>query len=185
VRSQKQESEHRITFQKVVGNGRFRWIIFRTVKGNCCWTLDPEDFGQCVCPVVAEVIGDDLDSRREIRWHCALGSFLEFGDCVHKSTRNVEWRHADVDVKHDLSEGGAGGGVESLEGEKHPTEVILAILFPREKIPILPGSNCYSGGAPLDDEVKGRDKGLEIPRPLGQVGTTISVQNGIGMTLQK
>jgi hypothetical protein len=175
VRLQTWESEHGLTFEKVVRNGRFRWIVFRALEGNSFWTWCSENFSQCICPVVAEVIGDDLDFRRKIRGHCALGSFLKFGDCFHKSTRNVERGHADVDIEHDPSEGGASGGVESLEGKKHLTEAILAILFRREKVTILSSSNCLSGGALLDDEVKGRDKGLEIPLPLGQVGIAKSV----------
>jgi hypothetical protein len=64
---------------------------------------------------------------------------------------DVEWFHADVNIENDLSEGGANGEVESLEGKKHLTEAILAILFRREKI--LPNSDRHSGGAPPDNEV--------------------------------
>jgi len=102
-----------------------------------------KNFSQCIRPVVAEVCGEDLDFGREIRGHCALGSLLEFGDRLHKSSSNVERRHADVDVEHDLSEGGTSGGVESLEGEKHLTEVALTVLFRREKVTIPPRSNCH------------------------------------------
>ena len=99
-----------------------------------------------------------------------MGSVLEPGDCVHKGTRDVEWRHADVDIEHDLPEGGASGGVESLEGKKQLTEAILAILFRRETITILCSSNCLDGSTLLDDEVKGGDERLEVPLPLVQVG---------------
>ena len=101
-----------------------------------------------------------------------MGSTLKLGDRVHKSTRNVEWGHADVDVEHDLSEGGASRGIESLEGKKHRAEVILAILLRREKITVLASSNRLSGGTLLDDEVEGGDKGLEIPLPLSKIGIT-------------
>ena len=114
-----------------------------------------------------------------------MGSVLEPGDRVHKSSSDVEWRHADVDVEYDLSEGGASGGVESLEGKEHLTEATLTILFRREKVTILARSNCHVGGVPLDDEVKGRDERLEIPFPLGQVGITVPVQGGVGVALQK
>ena len=80
-----------------------------------------------------------------------MGSVLEPGDCVHKGTRDVEWRHADVDIEHDLSEGGANGGVKSLEGNKHLAEIIPTDLFLREKVTILPSSNCHIGCALLDD----------------------------------
>jgi len=185
VRSQVWEGEQGLTFQKVVRDARFRWIVFRTVKVNISRAWCSKDFSQCVRPVVAEVIGEDLDSRRKIRGYRALASVLKFGDSFHKSTRNVEWRHAHVDVEHDLTKGGASGGVESLEGEKHLTEAILAILFRREKVAILPGSDCRSRGALLDDEVKGRDKRLEVPLPLAQVCIAISVQNSIDLTIRE
>ena len=114
-----------------------------------------------------------------------MGSVLEPGDCVHKGTRDVEWRHADVDIEHDLSEGGASGGIESLESNKHLTEIILTVLFLREKVTILPSSNCHIGCALLDDEVKGRDEGLGVPSLLGQVGVAVSVQNKVDTVLQK
>ena len=172
VRSQKWESGRGPTSEEVVCDARFLWIVFRAVEVNVSWAGCSKNVSQRVCPVIAEVIGDDLDSRREVRGHCALGSTLKFGYRFHKSTRNVEWGHADVDVEHYLSESGASGGVESLEGKKHWTEVILPILLRREKITVLAGSNCLSGGTLLDDEVKGGDKGLEIPLPLGQFGIT-------------
>ena len=124
------------TFEEVVGNACFRWIVFRALKGNDFWARRSENFSQRIGPVVTKVIGDDLDSRRKIRGHRALGSFLKSGDCLHKSTRNVERGHADVDIEHGLSERGASRGVESLEGKKHWTEAILAILLRREKISI-------------------------------------------------
>lgn len=99
-----------------------------------------------------------------------MGSLLKFGDCIHKSAGEVERGHADVDVEHDLSERGASGGVESLEGKKQRTEAILAVLLRREKVTVFSGSNCLDGGAFLDDEVEGRDERLEIPLPHGQVG---------------
>jgi hypothetical protein len=114
-----------------------------------------------------------------------LGSVPESGNGVHKGTRGVERRHADVDVEHDPSEGGKNGGVESLEGKKQLTEAFLAIFFIREKVTMPSSLNCHSGGALSDDEVKGGNKGLEIPLPLNHVGVTISVQNGVDMTPQK
>lgn len=99
-----------------------------------------------------------------------MGSLLKFGDRIHKSARKVERGHADVDVEHYLSERGASGGVESLEGKKQRTEAILAVLLRREKVTVLSSSNCLDGSAFLDDEVEGRDERLEIPRPHGQVG---------------
>lgn len=101
-----------------------------------------------------------------------MGSILKSRDRIHKSTRHVEWCHANVDIKHSLPEGGTSGGVESFEGEKHLTETTLAILLRREKITILPSSNCLSGSTFLNDEIKGGDKGLEVPIPLSQVGVT-------------
>ena len=171
--------EHVLTAQKVCRNGHLRLLVLRAIEVNGFRTSCPENFSQCIRPVVAKVCGEDLDFRREIRGHCALGSLLEFGDRVHKSPSDVEWCHADVDVKHDLSKGGTSGGVESLEGEKHLTKAILTILFRREKVTVLAGSNCHVRGVPLDDEVKGRDEGLEIPLPLSQVGVTIAVQGRV------
>lgn len=110
-----------------------------------------------------------------------MGSFLKSGDRLHKGTGNIEWRHADVDIEHNLSEGGASGGVKSLEGNKHTTEVILAVLFLGEKVTVLPSSNCQGGGALLNDEIEGGNKRLEIPFSPGQVGIAISTQVRIGM----
>jgi hypothetical protein len=58
--------------------------------------------------------------------------------------------------------------------------MILTILFRGEKVTILPGSNRLSGGTLLDDKVEGRNKGLEIPIPLFQIGMTKSVQGRSG-----
>jgi hypothetical protein len=131
------------------------------------------------------VVCNDCDSRRKIRGHCAVGSVPESGYGVHKRTGNVECCHADVDVENDLPEGGENGGVESLEGKKHLTEVILAILFRREKITMISDLDCHSGGALPDNNVKGGDKWTEIPPPLSWVGITISVQNGVDITPQE
>lgn len=133
---------------------------------------------------MAKVISNELDLPGKLRGQPALGVLLELGYRIHKSARNIEWRHADIDIEHDSSKGGASGGVESFEGVKHLTEnVILAILFPREKITILASSNCQSGGTLLDDKVEGRNEGLEIPFPLRQVGITISM-NRVGKVAQ-
>ena len=135
--------------------------------------------------VVAEVVGDEFNFTRKLGWQRPLGSLLEFRYRLHKTARNVERRHADVDIEHDPSEGGAGGGVESLEGEKHSTEdLILAILLRRKKVSILPGTHRLSGGALLDNKVESGNKWLEIPLPLAQIAMTKSVQGGIGMALQ-
>ena len=130
------------------------------------------------------MIGGDPNFRRKVRGYCALGSTLKFGDGIHKSTRNIERGHADIDIEHDLSEGGASGGVESLEGKKQLTEAILAVLFRREKITILSSSNCLGGSTLLDDEVKGGDERLEVPLPLGQVGVAKSVWS-VSIALQE
>ena len=113
-----------------------------------------------------------------------MGSLLKFGDRIHKSARKVERGHADVDVEHYLSERGASGGVESLEGKKHLTEAVLTILLRREKITVLSSSNCLSRSTLLDDEIKGGSKREEIPLPLGHVGITKPAQNGISITLR-
>jgi len=183
VRPQAQGREHGLTALEVCRNGHLRLFVFRAIKVNGFRTRFPEDFSQRVRPVVAEVCGDDLDFRRERRGHCALGSILESVDRVHKSPGDVEWCHADVDIEHDLSEGGTSGRIESLEGVEHLAEVVLTILFRREKITILPRANCDVGGPLLDDEVKGRDERLEIPLPLSQVGVTVTAQGGVGMVL--
>ena len=185
MRSQAQGREQVLTTQKVCRNGHLRLLVFRAIKVDGFWTRCSENFSQRIRPVVAKVCGDDLDFGREVRGHSALGSLLEFGDRVHKSPSEVEWCHADVDVEHDLSEGGTSGGIESLEGKEHLTEAILTILFRREKVTVLAGSNCHVGGVPLDDEVKGRDERLEIPLPLSQIGVTIAVQGRVSMALQK
>jgi hypothetical protein len=114
-----------------------------------------------------------------------MSSVLKFGDGIHKSTRNVERRHADVDVEHNPPEGGASGGIKSLEGKKHGTEAILAILLCGEKVTIFSSLNRRSRCAFLNDEVEGGDERQEIPSPLVQVGIAISVQNRVGMTLKK
>lgn len=170
VRLQTWKSGREPTSEKIVRNVRFLWVIFRTIEENGTWTWCSENFSQRVRPVVPEVIGGDPDFRRKIRGYCALGSILKFGNGIHKSTRNIERGHADVDIEHDLPEGGASGGVESLEGKKQLTEAILAILFRRETITILCSSNCLDGSTLLDDEVKGGDERLEVPLPLVQVG---------------
>lgn len=114
-----------------------------------------------------------------------MGSVHESGYSVHKRAGNVECRHADVDIEHDLPEGGENGGVESLEGKKHLTEVILAILFRREKVTMISDLDCHGGGALPDNNVKGGDKWMEIPSPPSRVGITISVQNGVDITPQE
>ena len=174
-----------LTASKVLRDARFLWIVFRAIEGDSLWTRRAENFGHFIRPVVAEVIGDDLDSRRKIRGHCTVGSVLKFGDGIHKSTRNVERRHADVDVEHNSPEGGASGGIESLEGMKHGTETILTILLCGEKVTIFSSLNRRSRCALLNDEVEGGDERQEIPSPLGQVRIAISVQNRVGMTLKK
>ena len=168
----------RLTAQKVCRNGHSRLVVF-PIKVNGFWTRRSENFSQRVRPVVAEVRGEDLDFRREVRGHCALGPILEPGDRVHEGSSDVEWCHADVDVEHDLSEGGTSRGVESFEGKEHLTETILTILFRREKVTIPPGSNRHFGCVPLDDEVEGRDERLEIPFSLSQVGITKAVKVGL------
>ena len=185
MRSQAWESKHRLTALKVLRNGRSRWIVFREIKENSLWPWGSENLGQYICPLIAEVIGDDFDIPRKTRGDCALGSVPESGDGVHKRTRNAECRHAGVDIEYDLSEGGENGGAEPLEGRKHIVEAILAILFRGEKVTITSNLNCHSGGALPDNKVKGGGKRMEIPPPLRRVGITISVQNGIDMTPQK
>ena len=113
-----------------------------------------------------------------------MGSLLEPRDRLWKGTRDVEWSHADVHIEHDASEGGANGAVEPLEGEKHLAETVLTILLRREKISIKPNPGSLGGSTPLDDKVEGRDDGLEIPLPLGQIGIAISVQDTFGVALK-
>lgn len=129
--------------------------------------------------------GDDLDSRREFRGQCALGSVLKPGDRFHKSTGNVEWRHARVDIEHHLSEGRTDGEAESPNRVKHLTEAELMYGLPlREKVAIIPASNCDSRGTLPNDEVEGRDQRPEVPPPLAQVFIAISVQNWVDVILR-
>lgn len=185
MRSQAWESKHRLTTLEVLRNGRSRWIVFREIKENSLWPWGSENLDQYICPLIAEVIGDDFDIPRKTRGDCALGSVPESGDGVHKRTRNAECPHADVYVEHDLSKGGENGRVEPLEGRKHIIEAILAILFRGEKVTMISNFNRYSGGALPDNKVKGGGKRMEIPPPLSWVGVTISAQNGVDMTPQK
>jgi len=154
-------------------------------KENVSRARCSENFTQCICPVVAKVIGDDPNSSRKTRGQCALGSVLKSGDRFHKSTRNEEWRHAHVDIQHYLSDGRTNAEAVSPNGVKHLTEADLMYRLPlREKVAIIPASNCRSGDALPNDEVEGRDQRLEVPPPLAQVFIAVSVQNRIGMVLR-
>lgn len=65
--------------------------------------------------------GDELNFLRKLGGQCALGPLLESRYGLQKTARNIERRHANVNIEHDPSEGGASGGVESFESKKHLT----------------------------------------------------------------